>query len=286
MTFKKLALAAAIAAVPVAGFSAESLEDSALGGVTGQDGIEVAIDIGAAGIVTDIYLHDTDGLDLGVGYASYSYDGALVIDNMDVGVGGASIVLEIDAGDRQAAAGAGSAPILNINVSLPATLTINTGAISVANSGIDEGNRNVTGQTAALVNSMEIELGSTQLNIQLGNEEQTGALAGTDMVVLSAVVNNGITINNLAVNDINSGGTIGAASVSMVNANGDGNLDVAVDVNVTTAGLVIGVGTLGNTGMNIEIVDQYLGTTTAGIIGDVSVRGLQMTGTTVTISGK
>ncbi|MED5389040.1 MAG: DUF6160 family protein, partial [Pseudomonadota bacterium] len=38
MEFKKLALAAAVATLPATGFSMEAMEDSALSGVTGQDG--------------------------------------------------------------------------------------------------------------------------------------------------------------------------------------------------------------------------------------------------------
>ncbi len=285
MTFKKLALAVAIAAVPVAGFSVETLEDADLGGVTGQDGIQIDINIGAAGIsTTQIYVHDTDGLNgayAGVP-ASYSYDGAIVISGMNIGVGGAAIGLRIDAGDNAISAGA---PVLNIGVSLPATLTINTGALSVANSEIDELGRGINAQTGAILNSMEIELGSTFLNIQLGNEEQTGAIAGSDMIVMNAVVTGGVTINGFALNDINSGGAIGASSINISNAGASADLNIAVDADVTAAGLAIEVGTLGTGGMDIEIVDFYLGTST-DVIGDISILGLNLTGTTVVISGK
>jgi len=282
MNFKKLALAAAIATVPAVGFSVESLEDGDLGTVTGQDGIEVAIAIGATGITSDIYLHDKDGFGAG---NSYSYDGAIVITGMAIGVGGASVVISIDAGDRSVSA---VAPILNINVALPATLTISTGSVRVANSGIDEGNRAYTGASGTIMNNMTIILGSTQLNIQLGNEQQTGSLAGSDMIVVSATVNGGVTLNNFALNDASvGGGAIGMDSMTVTDAGG-ANLTVAADVNVTTAGMVVGIGQLGHAtnGMSLEIVNQYLGTTTAGYIGDISVVGLNLNGTVVTISGK
>lgn len=288
MTFKKLALAAAIAAVPVAGFSVETLEDADLGSVTGQDGIEIDINIGVAGIsTTNIYLHDTDGLSAGAGVISpsYSYDGAIVISGMNIGVGGAAIELRIDAGDNaQSSLGA---PILNIAVALPSVLTINTGSLRVANSQIDDTTsaRGIHTATGTILNSMEIELGSTSLNIQLGNEAQTGSVAGADMIVMSAVVTGGILISNFALSDVNSTGAIGAASINLSNAGASADLNVAVDANVTAAGLEIAVGTLGTGGMDIEIVDFYLGTST-DIIGDISILGLNLTGTTVVISGK
>jgi hypothetical protein len=43
MEFKKLALAAAVASLPATGFSMEAMEDSALSGVTGQDGISMTL---------------------------------------------------------------------------------------------------------------------------------------------------------------------------------------------------------------------------------------------------
>jgi len=284
MTFKKLALAAAIATVPAAAFSVETLDDSQLAATTGQDGIQVAIEIGAAGIATDIYLHDKDGLAGTAGaYSTSSYDGAIVIDNMTIGVGGANIGINIDVGDSSATA---AAPVMNIAVTLPATLTIVTGDISIANSGIDEGNRNTTGQTGVILSSMTIELGATTLNIQLGNEAQTGTNAGADMIVLNSTVSGGITISNMRLNDATNDDGIGATSMSITNSVGS-DLTLMVDGNVTTSGLELDLAQIGDGGgMRIEIVDQYLGSTSAGIIGDVSVRGLNLNDTKVTISGK
>lgn len=281
MNFKKLALAAAIASVPAVGFSVESLEDADLGTVTGQDGLEIAINIGASGITADVYLHDTDGF----AATSYSYDGAIVIDNLAIGGAGTGFTISIDAGDNAASAGA---PVLNINVALPVALTIVTGSIHVANSQIDDtpSARGVSNTSATLLNSMNIVLGSSSLNIQLGNEQQTGSIAGTDMIVMNATVTGGISISGFALNDINSGGAIGMSSMSVTNSAGT-DLGIAADINVTAAGLQIGLGTLGDGGgMRLEIVDQYLGTTTAGIVGDISVRDLNLNGTTIVISGK
>jgi hypothetical protein len=287
MNFKKLALAAAIASLPAVGFSVETLEDTDLGGVTGQDGIEVSIAIGSGGIGTDVYLHDTDGLDLGVGYSGYSFDGAVVIDSLSIAAGsGATIGLEIDAGDNGTSA---SAPILNINVSLPANLTISTGSIHVANSQIDDAARGIEGQSSTIMNNMTVILGATSMNIQLGNEEQTGSMLGTDMIVVSSSVTGGVSLSGFRLSDAsNSGdGGIGMTSMTITDAGG-ANLTIAADINATDAGLVIGLGQLGDAGngLSIEIVDEYLGSTSAGTIGDVSLVGLNLNNTTITISGK
>ena len=287
MNFKKLALAAAIATVPAVGFSVETLEDTDLGGVTGQDGIEMAINIGVAGIATDVYVHDKDGFSaVGAGTTGYSFDGAIVIDGLAIAVGGANITVAIDAGDF---AVSGGAPILNVNVTLPAALTISTGDITVANSQIDDGvsARGVEDQSGVILSSMDIVLGSTTLNIQLGNEAQTGSLAGTDMIVVNAAITGGLTVSNFALNDGSSGASIGMSSMRVEDAGAGTDLTVLADVNVTAAGIVIGLGQLGSgTGMSVEIVDQYLGTTTAGYVGDISLVGLNLNGTTITISGK
>jgi len=288
MNFKKLALAAAVATVPAVGFSVETLEDTDLGGVSGQDGIAVDISIGNAGIGTSVYLHDTDGL-AGVASASaYSFDGAIVINNMSIAAGtGATIGLEIDAGDNAVSSGA---PILNIAVSLPANLTIVTGSIHVANSQIDDGvgARGVDGTTAAILSSMTVVLGATTMNIQLGNEAQTGSIVGSDMIVLSSSVTSGISVSNFSLNDASvGGGSIAMGSMTVTDSGSSAQLGVAADINVTGAGLQIGLGTLGDGGgMAVEITDQRLGSAGAATLGDVSLVGLNLNGTTITISGK
>lgn len=278
MTFKKLALASAIAMVPTIGFSVENLDDAMLSGVTGQDGIEVEINTNGA-IGGDIYIHDKDGL-TGTPSSTYSFDGAIVIDNFSID---ASITLNIDAGDS---AQAGSDPVLNVGVVLTGTTTINTGAISVANSERDDSGWGIATNTGTILSNTVITLGATNMNIQLGNEPQG------NMIALDTVVTGGLTLTNFALNDAGgslSGGAIGAASMTILD-NGGTDLTVDAGVDLTSAGMVISLNQLGGTsgsGMDIRIVDQYLGqTATAGIIGDVTVVGLDLSGSTITISGK
>lgn len=292
MGFKKLALVTAIAAAPLSAFAMEEVTDSALADVSGQDGISLTLGIGAAGIATDIYLHDKDGLTGFVGASSaYSFDAAIVVDDMRIAVGGANIVITVDAGDNVATnvtIGATSA-ILNVNVALPAALTITTGAIRVANSQRDNANGwSVDTMSANILNTMTIILGGTTLNIQLGNEAQTGAMAGTDMIVISAAVTGGIVVNAFKLADASSGAGIGASQITMLDTGGTGDLNLKVDINATNAGLVVGLGQLGHAtnGMTINMGDQYLGTSTNAKLGDVSIVGLNLNGSTLTINGK
>lgn len=302
MTFKKLALAAAIASVPAVGFSVEdltveNLDESSLAGVTGQDGITMTIQPGAAGISANIYLHDKDGFGSGATAplygASYSWAGAIVVTGMSIGAGNTGgIVVTVDAADRAQTTAGNSAPILNVNVALPSALTIVTGDISVANSGRDDAPANfgVSGGTAPIINSTTVVLGATKLNIQLGNEVQAGFGAfstTTDMVQINSTVTNGLLINNFRLNDVNSGGGMGAGSILVTDTGSTNTLSLKVGANITSAGLVLELGQVGTAagGIDVNMTNVYLGTTTGKAIGDLSMVGLNLNGTSVTISG-
>lgn len=279
MKFNKLALASAIALAPtLASAAMVEIEDEVLSGMTGQDGIEVVIDGNA--ITGDVYIHDKDGL-TGTVQSTFTFDGAIVIDNFsfDAGVGG--LTLNIDAGDSSAA---GATPTLNIGVVIPSGTVIQTGAISVANSQRDDGSPGwlINTNSGTILSNMSITLGATTMNIQLGNEPQG------NMVAINTVMTGGLSIANFALNDANSGGGIRASNITMLDTGGGANLSVNVGVDVTGAGLVLDINALGTSagGMDIRITDQYLGSTTSGIIGDITVVGLNMAGTTITISGK
>lgn len=274
MTFKKLALASAIALVPMATYAVETLDDAALSETTGQDGIELVVN--TLNLATDTLIHDTDGFVDGAG-STYTSAGAIFIDDMSIV--SSNVTIAIDAGDNNATTSA-TAPALNVNVNLANGITITTGAIRVANSNRDDGSWGYTGATATIVNSATLTLGATQLDVQLGNEPQG------DMISFNANITGGITMSGVGLTDVNSGGTIGSSTMTLVDSVGGTDLAVDIDINVTIAGLVVDINTLGNGGMDVRIVDQYLGTTTAGIIGDIEMQGLNLAGTQVTISGK
>jgi uncharacterized protein DUF6160 len=272
--FKKLALVTAIAALPVSGFAMEALEDSALSDVTGQDGITIGIT--TPNLTLDVLVHDNDGLGNTNGITATGA-GTIVIENMVVNTGGNEIVAVIDADDN------GGAPLLNVGVTIPTGTTISTGDLSVATSnGMGVA---VTNQTAVIMDSMDIVLGATSLNIQLGNEAQgVGGLPGTYMIALNTAITGGITINNFSLNDASLGG--GSISAASILVDGDGGaLGVVAGVNLDgTDGLAISVDQLGTaTGLSVQMTDLALGTGTA--IGDVEIVGLNLNGTVINVRG-
>jgi hypothetical protein len=314
MEFKKLALAAAVASLPATGFSMEALEDSALSGVTGQDGISIALN---TNLSAELIIHDTDGIgdfsfrtvtttttttttgpgtitnqnvNVNTGTnSSYGNAAALVMSDFAIDTGGNEITLDIDAGDS---AGTGTAPTLNIQVGIPSNTSITLGSVDIANSNRDAGSAtesanwgvDATNRVDDVLNLGTITLGATSMNIQLANEPQG------DMIALNTTITNGISIDNFAINDANSGGGIGVGTVSIVGNGASDDLSVAAGVNVASNGLVIRVDELGASGADVRLTgvslgDQSTGNTTPAL-GDIELVGLQLSGTTVRISGK
>ena len=274
MTFKKLALAAAIATVPMASFAVESLDDATLSAATGQDGLAINLDLA---VTTNTLIHDKDGIDAAY-QASYGSAGAIVISNMAINATG--VIVEIDAGDDSSTTSL-TAPVLNVNVNLSNGLTLETGTIGVGNSNRDDGAWGAVG-TVNIKNNITISVGATSLNIQLGNEPQ-GA-----MIRINAAISGGLTMNNMGITDASvGGGTLGSASMTLIDTGGGPDLSVDADINITATGLQIDVNQLGTLvgGMDVQIVDQYLGNP-ALIVGDVEMQGLNLAGTVITISGK
>lgn len=278
MTFKKLALVTAIACAPAVTFAVESLDDADLASMSGQDGIEIDLNLN---VQTDAIVHDTDGIDASYA-ASYGSAGAIVISGMAIVANGVHV--EIDAGDNQVAS-TGGAPVLNVNVDLTAGATLTTGSISVANSNRDDvGNPWGYGNASALLSSSTVTIGATDLNIQLGAAEPQG-----NMILVQADITSGLTISGFSLNDVTSLGSIGASTITLLNNDPlglDTDLSVDVGIDVSAAGLTIDINALGSaTGMDVRIVDQYLGTA-GDNIGDVEIQGLNLANTLVTISGK
>ena len=215
------------------------------------------------------------------------------------------IIIDLDmVGDTSATAGNQS--MLNVKITTP-TLGIKVGAIYVSNSnshadGITKDGAVLAGaevdgtsQDAVagdapikISNAMEIVLGATSINIQLGSESQTifggaeVASAGvvynpSAMILVDATIQGGLTINNSSLIDAGgliSGGTISMKSLSIKDAGG-ANLNALVGVNVeddllqtnaayagagaSEGGLIVTLGGLGGKG-----VDGLYGPRTAG----------------------
>lgn len=285
MKFKKLALAAAVAALPATGFSMEAMEDTALSGVTGQDGISIGLN---TELSAELRIHDADGFADPAGNTSNDRldSAALIFQDFAItaiGGGAAQIDLEIDAGTN-----AGNDPTLNINVDLANGIDVNMGDLDVADSGRTTASTISAGWTVGTsvgtnrVDSV-ISLGSltlgagTSLNIQLGNEAQG------DMIAIDTTISNGISISGFAINDADSGGGI-TQDVSIVD-NGGTDLTVSTGINVDTDSLNIGLSGIGNAGgMDVRLANLNIGNGAGGNVGDIELVGLQLSGS-LEISG-
>ena len=286
MEFKKLALAAAVAALPATGFSMEAMEDSALSGVTGQDGISIGLN---TTLSAELRVHDTDGFADPAGNTSNDRldSAALIFEDFAItaidGVSAAEIDLKIDAGTD-----AGNDPTLNINVDLANGIEVNMGDLDVADSGRTTGSTIGAGWTVgtsvgtdrvdSVISLGSLELGAgTSLNIQLGNEAQG------DMIAIDTTISDGISISGFAINDADSGGGI-SQDVSIVD-NGGSDLTVQTGINVDTDSLNIGLDGIGNAGgMDVRLANVNIGDGSVGNVGDIELVGLQLSGS-LEISG-
>lgn len=269
-SLKKLALVSAMIAASSSAFAMEAMDEEALSAMTGQEGITIQIDTPALTLSTII--HDNDGLGADTAGAIVIGDplSAGGIQNTVIATGAGGISLVIDAAE-DAVDGA----YLNIGVNIAAGTTIQTGDISVAvSNGVGTP---ISGQTATILESSTITLGATSLNIQLGNEPQ-GA-----MIAVNTVMTNGLSIANFALNDASSGESISIANLTLRDAVGT-NLTVGdVTVDVEAAGLVVAVNSIGTGGLYQSMTGVTLGSAPA--IGDIEIIGLNLNGTTLTISG-
>lgn len=284
--FSRLILASAIA-MSSAAFAMESMDESALSETTGQDGVTVDITPGTLSFSTVI--HDSDG------WTGATSAGAIVIGNpvasgltatsIAVGGGGA-IKLDIDAtGDIDS--GAATTPAVRVAVSVTGTgLVIHTGDISVAKSN---GLGVAVGTPTKFMNDMTISIGAGSLmNMYLGGESVTLADSGKHMIELNTSLSNGLSIANFALIDgggSQTGGSIQASNIKMVDVTGGTNLAVDASVDVVATGLLATVNSLGTGGANIQVTGLKLGSAAATAIGNVDVIGLNLAGTTLKIYG-
>ena len=327
--FPQLALVSAIA-ISGNAMAMQALDDDSLSAATGQDGITIAIKpptamfdaaatggpfaatAGMAGVIAidKIYVHDKDGAnDNAIVPTANSAAGAIVLDGFKI-AGSAPIVVKIDSDSN-----AGE-PLLNINVALPSTLVIRTGAIGVASSNrttaavaTNANIRGVLADTNSILDSFDINLGGASLNIQLGAEAQ-GA-----MIKVAGTITNGLTITGINLKDETGvaaaaavpatsprvlgtkGGSIYLGSINItdtgtVTGASNGSLGLAADIDVSANGLIVKVGGVAS---DILMTDVRLGNVAASAalgnldttksIGDIEIVGMSLSGTQIAISG-
>ncbi len=297
--FKKLALVTAVAtAMPAAAMAMQPMNDSQLAGVTGQDGIDISISTGDLTFNQIIYDRDgganTHGLDANAG--------AIVIEGMAVKTNGNDIKISVDAGQ------ASGAPVLNVNVALTGTTTINTGDLSVANTNDGTGTTPWahgttvgTDKSGVILTNSSINIGATSLNIQLGNVPQTMTFGGgtvNPMILISnTTVSGGINILNTSLHD-NSTATVNGDAASDINIASTLIIDSTttsapgtdltignIGVNVTANGLAIGIGSIGDATNGLSVYQRDVDLGNGSPIGDIAITGLQLSGTSITIAG-
>jgi len=281
MTFKKLLLATAITTVSSASFAMQAMDEEALSETTGQDGLTITINPPDAGITTDIVLHDEDGTSGITGGSNNS--GAILFDGFVLNPSGttSTISIVIDATGNTNADATATDPQLNINITLPASTVISTGAVFVADSngvGVALG----TNQKTVLANMNITLVGATLINMQLGGER-----AGDSMINVSTTIASGLSITNFKLEDADDTGSINSDQITIKNqANGDLTADIGIDA--TSTGLQITLTQFGSgAGVNIGMTNVGLGAdgTATNSIGDIDVLGLDLDGTTITIAG-
>lgn len=281
MSFKKILLASAIAAISTSSFAMQSMDDQSLSATTGQDGLTINID-NANLAALDVIIHDKGG------FTGRTSDGAIVISQIDVGV--LDLTIDVDAGSD---AVAGTANTLQVKVYNGTALAVDMGTLQVANSGRDNaGAWGIQGTAKSVLDLGSLTIGSTTdsaplLNIQMGSEEQ-GA-----WMKLRPTFTGGLAIAGMKLFD----GTdatptygIGVDTLTVLNATGVlTNLNADINIDATAAGLVMGITTLGTGGMNVRMAGVRLGdvvsATPATSIGDVEIVGLNLNGTSIAVIG-
>lgn len=300
--FTKIALVSAIA-ISGNAMALQAMDDESLSSTTGQDGIDLVIKTSGISIAK-LLVHDNDGLDstvttnggLSLGGTGIAGDyttgaaGAIVVNGVTVGVnaglanaafGGALAKISIDTDSGQGGGATGNA-FLNINVKTNA-IDVGVGSIAVAKSNDVSamvGARRGAGAETTIINGLNLTVGATELNVQLGAQPQ-GA-----MIVANGVIQGGISINNLSLHDSSVGGgdiVIGGLKVTSANS-ANLTVDTAIKVLAPAAGVTAGGLAISSTGSN----DIYIGSIALGntsSIGSVEIQGLNMGTNTILVSG-
>lgn len=231
--FNKLALAAAVVALPLSGVAMQPLQDEEMSTVVGQDGISIEIDID---VEATLALEDTDGLgnyDAGApGTNTGENAGMIYIPGMDMQ---GMITIDIDAGANGTAVGGG---VLQVEVGIP-DMTISNFALYVRGSGL--GNEDSAGYAAAQRDGSAIEARFAAVE---GNPGDAVLELGT--IELSAVnlsIQLGQDAEQLVRIDSATPIEIDIAEVVVVDQSGTGSLVIeqmlitGVDVDGTTIGV-------------------------------------------------
>jgi len=278
---KKLALVSAIAMTSAGAFAMEAADDQLLSDTTGQQGITIDVAPGAmsltainaqfgmatgagsslgtldaAGTATivrgltigKVLVKDSDG------FTGSTSAGALVIGGGTSGTDATDqtlvmaddvnpIVINVDS------SGNGTNPVLNVEIKTP-TLLIKTGNIYVAD--------NTGANATKVLNGMEMTLGATTINVQLGHELQTSTILNplgtaalnqttTALALVNATLSGGLTINETKIDD-----GAGVASGTTLDITGGSIYVKSMAIKDSTAGYANGANLTANVAVNVE----------------------------------
>ena len=298
--FTKLALVSAVA-ISGQAMAMESMDDSALSSTTGQEGITLKIKADEVKIAK-LIVHDNDGLSAAATISpttaalagGTATAGGITVNGVSIKVDTTSPFAVASAGTRAAlgltndvlaivkvdadAGAGGTAPVLNVNMLNNAMAihvdSIGVGASKSVASMAGKARRGVTNEVT-LIEDLDLTVGASALNIQLGNQPQ-GA-----MIAANGVIGGGIRIANLTVNDNAGGGQVGIQNMAITSADST-NLTVNTLIGVTTDGLSIK-----STGAH----DIYMGSikvgdlSTAASLGSIEIQGMETIGSEILVSG-
>lgn len=273
--FRKLALVSAIATLPATGFAMQAMDDAALSGVTGQDGISINLTLDAQ---LKVGIEDTTGLEDTAGFTGATDPGLLLLSGLSMD---GDLTLDLDSANR------GGDGVLRVGVAVQG-LNIATGDIHVMpgtdGSDLGVGMTNLNTQviaadnTTKILDSMDISIASFNMDIELG----AGA---TDFLNITAGNIGTLGISNFKLNDLSGGVVGGAIGIDQIDITG-------VDLTGTTGSLTAnGLSLeLGSSLTNIEIamdrVSLNANEATPAYLGNVYISGLDLAGTVVSINGR
>ena len=288
--FKKAALFSAISLVSSGAFALQAMDDAGLADATGQSGLTITTTLNVTGAVMSYT--DTDGL--GAGSAATSA-GSLNIHGLGLSSNLTAITTNIDVG-----ANASGQAVMQIQTSIP-TLIVNFDGIDLTSTPAAVGS---TSKNNFIVTqgTQSITMSGLNLNMQLGDTSPQGHMmilsdsAPTSLTLGNSTLSNQVVVVDAANKTTTStpGIGIGGLTVSGLDFGSSTTAANNTTVDATSAGLVVAFGSSAMNNVNVAMTNVSMGETCAGIasgctatapIGNISISGLNLAGTSVTIRG-
>lgn len=291
--FKKAALFSAISVISSGAFALQAMDDAGLADATGQSGLTITTTLNVTGAVMSYT--DTDGLG---STSAASSAGSLNIHNLGLSSSTQAITTNIDVGSNSS----GQA-VMQIQTSIP-TLAVSFDGIDLTSSPAAVGS---TSKNNFIVTqgTQSITMSGLNLNMQLGDTSPQG-----HMMILSDAAPTSLTLGNTNGTATNQVVLVDAANKTSTSTPGIGIGGLAITgldfgssatatnnttVDATTAGLVVAFGSSAMNNVNVTMTNVSMGETCAGVasgcgaatapIGNISISGLNLAGTSVTIRG-